>query len=37
MTAVAMSFDKVQPLENGKQSGDKTLIKGKHVLFGLSR
>ncbi|XP_051726068.1 C2 domain-containing protein 5 isoform X12 [Ctenopharyngodon idella] len=27
VTAVAMSFDKEQTLENGKQSGDKTLIK----------
>ncbi|XP_052437959.1 C2 domain-containing protein 5 isoform X13 [Carassius gibelio] len=27
VTAVAMSFDKEQPLENGKQSGEKTLIK----------
>ncbi|XP_016147360.1 C2 domain-containing protein 5 isoform X2 [Sinocyclocheilus grahami] len=27
VTAVAMSFDKEQTLENGKQSGEKTLIK----------
>uniref|UniRef100_A0A671KI15 C2 domain-containing protein 5-like n=1 Tax=Sinocyclocheilus anshuiensis TaxID=1608454 RepID=A0A671KI15_9TELE len=27
VTAVAMSFDKEQSLENGKQSGEKTLIK----------
>ncbi|XP_073706107.1 C2 domain-containing protein 5 isoform X16 [Garra rufa] len=27
VTAVAMSFDKEQPLENGKQSREKTLIK----------
>ncbi|XP_052008235.1 C2 domain-containing protein 5-like isoform X1 [Xyrauchen texanus] len=27
VTAVAMSFDKEQTLENGRQSGDKTLIK----------
>ncbi|XP_043120506.1 C2 domain-containing protein 5 isoform X10 [Puntigrus tetrazona] len=27
VTAVAMSFDKEQPLENGRQSGEKTLIK----------
>ncbi|KAK2894473.1 hypothetical protein Q8A67_011702 [Cirrhinus molitorella] len=27
VTAVAMSFDKEQPLENGKQSGEKTLKK----------
>uniref|UniRef100_A0A672PIZ8 C2 domain-containing protein n=1 Tax=Sinocyclocheilus grahami TaxID=75366 RepID=A0A672PIZ8_SINGR len=33
VTAVAMSFDKEQTLENGKQSGEKTLIKGKHVLY----
>lgn len=33
VTAVAMSFDKEQTLENGKQSGDKTLIKGEHVLY----
>uniref|UniRef100_A0A671KI32 C2 domain-containing protein 5-like n=1 Tax=Sinocyclocheilus anshuiensis TaxID=1608454 RepID=A0A671KI32_9TELE len=33
VTAVAMSFDKEQSLENGKQSGEKTLIKGKHVLY----
>lgn len=33
VTAVAMSFDKEQTLENGKQSGDKTLIKGKHALY----
>uniref|UniRef100_A0A8C1IKS6 C2 domain-containing protein 5 n=1 Tax=Cyprinus carpio TaxID=7962 RepID=A0A8C1IKS6_CYPCA len=36
VTAVAMSFDKEQPLENGKQSGEKTLIKGKHVLYSPS-
>uniref|UniRef100_A0A671LJ11 C2 domain-containing protein 5 n=1 Tax=Sinocyclocheilus anshuiensis TaxID=1608454 RepID=A0A671LJ11_9TELE len=36
VTAVAMSFDKEQLLENGKQSGEKTLIKGKHVLYSLS-
>uniref|UniRef100_A0A673KIX3 C2 domain-containing protein 5 n=1 Tax=Sinocyclocheilus rhinocerous TaxID=307959 RepID=A0A673KIX3_9TELE len=36
VTAVAMSFDKEQLLENGKQSGEKTLIKGKHVLYSSS-
>uniref|UniRef100_A0A8C2K5Q1 C2 domain-containing protein 5 n=1 Tax=Cyprinus carpio TaxID=7962 RepID=A0A8C2K5Q1_CYPCA len=32
VTAVAMSFDKEQTLENGKRSGEKTLIKGKPCL-----
>lgn len=31
VTAVAMSFDKDQTQENGRQSGEKTLIKGKCV------
>uniref|UniRef100_A0A673G9U8 C2 domain-containing protein 5 n=1 Tax=Sinocyclocheilus rhinocerous TaxID=307959 RepID=A0A673G9U8_9TELE len=35
VTAVAMSFDKEQTLENGKQSGEKTLIKGKHAMSGI--
>lgn len=36
VTAVAMSFDKEQTLENGKQSVDKTQIKGEHVFYVLS-
>lgn len=37
VTAVAMSFDKDQALENGRHSGEKTQIKGElfkyiHVL-----
>ncbi|GAA6078375.1 C2 domain-containing protein 5 isoform X1, partial [Tachysurus ichikawai] len=31
VTAVAMSFDKDQTQENGRQSGEKTLIKGVYV------
>uniref|UniRef100_A0A8B9J7A4 C2 calcium dependent domain containing 5 n=1 Tax=Astyanax mexicanus TaxID=7994 RepID=A0A8B9J7A4_ASTMX len=31
VTAVAMSFDKEQTLENGRQSCDKTLMKGESV------
>uniref|UniRef100_A0A673G1D1 C2 domain-containing protein 5 n=1 Tax=Sinocyclocheilus rhinocerous TaxID=307959 RepID=A0A673G1D1_9TELE len=35
VTAVAMSFDKEQTLENGKQSGEKTLIKDEQLQFNL--